>query len=64
MSSTKKVQFNLLIPEQYRDMLRKMAAEEIYRNPEKVISASQIGARIICDFLRNMEDEGERSCKI
>lgn len=57
MSNTKKVQLNLLIPEQYRDKLRKMAAGEILNSPERFVTASQIGARIICDFLRNLEGE-------
>ena len=48
---TKKVQVNLYIPEAYRDMLGRMAAERMLKNPSKSASASQIGVEIICDYL-------------
>ena len=59
---TKKVQLNLYILEQYRDMLQRLAAERMLKNPKRSATASRIGAEIICEFLErvkkgNVKDE-------
>lgn len=57
MATTKKVQLNLYILESYRNMLTRMAAERMLKNPSKSASASQIGAEIICQFLEKVRKE-------
>lgn len=59
---TKKVQLNLYILESYRNMLGRMAAERMLKNPSKSASASQVGAEIILDYLEKLS-ETERSNK-
>ena len=59
---TKKVQLNLYILESYRNMLGRMAAERMLKNPSKSASASQIGAEIIREYLDKLA-EAERSNK-
>jgi hypothetical protein len=58
----KKVQLNLYILEIYRNMLTRMAAERMMKDPSKSVSASQIGAEIICGYLDRL-GEAERSNK-
>ena len=62
MALEKKVQLNLYILESYRNMLTRMAAERMLKNPSKSASASQIGAEIICEYLNRL-GESERSTK-
>ena len=62
MSSTKKVQLNLYVPEHYRDMLQRLAAERMLENPKRSASASKIGAEILCEYLEKL-GEAERSNK-
>ncbi len=57
---TKKVQLNLYIPEHCRDLLQKLAAERMLKNPKRSVSASKIGAEIIAAYLENL-GERERS---
>lgn len=52
----KKVQMNLWIPVHYRDMLRKMAAEQILENPNTVTSGAGVAAKILCDYLQRLEE--------
>lgn len=62
---TKKVQLNLYIGEQYRDLLQRMAAERMLKNPKRSVSASKIGAEIICEHLNKLDEkEGEKRCPI
>lgn len=56
MKDMKKVQLNLFIPVHYRDMLRKMAAEQILKNPEKMTSGASIAVEILCDYLQRLEN--------
>lgn len=49
-----KVQLNLYILEHYRDMLQRMAAERMLKNPKRSVSASKIGAEIIAEYLENL----------
>lgn len=56
---TTKVQLNLYILESYRDMLQRMAAERMLKNPQRSASASKIGAEILCEYLNNLERKRE-----
>ena len=59
---TKKVQLNVYILEKYRDMLQRMAAERMMKNPSRSLTASKIGAEILCEYLEKLK-EPERSNK-
>ena len=56
MGKEKVVQLNLVIPSRYRDQLRRMAAERILENPGRVESGASIGAEILLEHLRRIED--------
>lgn len=62
MGTTKKIQLNLYVPEQYRDLLQRMAAERMLKNPKRSATASKIGAEILCEYLENLK-ESERNTK-
>jgi hypothetical protein len=51
----KKVQLNLYIPEQHRNMLQRIAAQRMLKNPKKSVTGSKIGAEIIEEYLRGLE---------
>ena len=55
---TTKVQLNLYIHEHYRDMLQRMAAERMLKNPKRSSSASKIGAEILCAYLDDLKEKG------
>ena len=57
MAFEKKVQLNLYILESYKNMLGKMAAERMLKNPSKSATASQIGAEILCGYLDNLKEK-------
>lgn len=58
----KKVQLNLYILESYRDMLQRIAAQRMLRDPKRSASASKIGAEILCEYLEKL-GETERNNK-
>jgi len=47
----------LSVPQEIRDLLRIMAAKENLKNPGQVTSAAQIGRKIICQYLAEMQPE-------
>ena len=59
MDNKKKVQFNLCIPEHYRDQLRRMAAQTNLENPGKVITAASLGTEIICRYLDDLNQQSQ-----
>ena len=56
MGKEKVVQLNLVIPSRFRDQLRRMAAERILENPGHVESGASIGAEILLEHLKRIED--------
>jgi hypothetical protein len=54
--NNKKVQLNLYVPEEYRDLLQRMAAERMMKNPKRSATASKIGAEIICEYLEKLRE--------
>jgi hypothetical protein len=50
----KKVQLNLYVLEQHRDMLQRIAAQKMLKNPKKSVSASKVGADIIGEYLEKL----------
>lgn len=57
---TKKVQLNVYISEQYRDMLQRMAAERMLKNPRRSVTASRVGAEILCEYLKTLTERGDK----
>ena len=45
------VQLNITIPEKYRSVLRKIAAERMLEDTQVISSAAQIAREIICSHL-------------
>lgn len=56
MGKSKKVQLNILISEDQRNLLRKIAATQMLNDPSKACSASGIGAQIISEYLNRLEE--------
>ena len=61
MVKEKVVSVTIAIPKSYRDLLRKMALEESLKNPDRMVTVSCIGRRIICSYFQ--EKLEERSTK-
>lgn len=57
MNTKKKIQLNLAIPEHYRDLLRKLAAERILEDPRQVVSGASIATDILITALKEIEDK-------
>jgi hypothetical protein len=53
--NNKKVQLNLYVSEEYRDLLQRMAAERMLKNPKRSATASKIGAEILCEYLERLK---------
>jgi hypothetical protein len=53
----KVVPISIAIPKPYRDLLRKMAAEASLKNPDQIVTTSQLGREILCAFLRERLEE-------
>ena len=51
MTNEKNVTILLTIPKNYRDCLRKLAAEENLKNPDVVISGSQLAKEFLCRYM-------------
>jgi hypothetical protein len=47
MNDEKKIQLNLAIPERYRNLLRRMAAERVMADPCQVVSGTSIATEIL-----------------
>ncbi len=53
--SRDKVQVNICLPRLYRVMLRRIAAERMVEDPDKVESAASVGAEIIKEYLEGQD---------
>ena len=61
MTKRKLVPMMISLPKEYRNRLRTMAAEQNFKNPDKVTSAATIAKKIICDHLSiALESEKEK----
>lgn len=49
--SQDKVQVNICLPRYYRGKLRRIAAERMVEDPDKVESVASVGAEIIREYL-------------
>jgi hypothetical protein len=57
MYDEKKYQINLTIPESYRNLLRRMAAERMMSNPSEVVSGTSIATEILMNALKEIHGE-------
>ena len=51
-----RVQLNICLPRYYRGKLRRIAAERMVEDPDKVESAASVGAEIIKEYLEKKEE--------
>jgi hypothetical protein len=54
---TEKVPFMLSIPKEYRDQLRRMAAENNFKNPDTQTFAATIATKVLCEYLEQLGAE-------
>ena len=62
MYDEKKIQLNQAIPERYRNLLRRMAAERVMENPGKIVTGASIATEILLKALNEIgkfNQEGE-----
>ena len=57
MESSKNVQINLSIPEQYRNLLRRMAAERVMSDPSQVVTGASIATELLVTTLKEISRE-------
>ena len=57
MESRNNVQINLSIPEQYRNLLRRMAAERVMSDPREVVTGSSIATEMLVTALKEISGE-------
>lgn len=60
MKTVSKVQLNMWIPENYRNLLRRMAAERMMENPGEAVTGTSIATKILLDALKELVGETER----
>lgn len=60
MNEEKKSQINLAIPERYRNLLRRMAAERMMENPAEIVSGTSIATEILITALQGIAGEAKR----
>lgn len=66
METRNNVQLNLSIPERYRNLLRRMAAERVMENPGQVATGSSIATELLMSALNDIgkfdcEEEGRKN---
>lgn len=54
MEQSKNVQINLSIPERYRNLLRRMAAERVMENPDQVVTGASIATALLLEALKEI----------
>ena len=57
METRNNVQINLSIPEQYRNLLRRMAAERVMSDPSEVVTGSSIATELLVTALKEISRE-------
>jgi len=63
MDTNKFVQLNIVIPEHFRDQLRRMAAERILENPGHVESGASIAQELLLKVLNEIEAKNHARSK-
>lgn len=57
MKEENKIQINLAIPERYRNLLRRMAAERVMSDPDQIVSGTSIATEILLTELKKIAGE-------
>jgi hypothetical protein len=57
MNTEKKIQLNLSIPERYRNLLRRMAAERMMENPGQIVTGASIATELLLTALNKITGE-------
>ena len=57
MESRNNVQINLSIPERYRNLLRRIAAERIMENPGQVVTGASLATELLLTALKAVAGE-------
>jgi hypothetical protein len=57
MNTEKKIQLNLSIPERYRNLLRRMAAEKVMSDPNQVVTGASIATELLLTALKEIAGE-------
>lgn len=57
METIKNVQLNLAIPEHYRNLLRRMAAERVMKDPREVATGASIATELLLKAVKEITDE-------
>ena len=60
MESRNNVQINLSIPEQYRNLLRRMAAERVMSDPSEVVTGASIATELLVTALKSISGEKKK----
>jgi hypothetical protein len=60
MNDEKKIQINLAIPERYRNLLRRMAAEHMMSDPTEVVTGTSIATEILLTELKKIAGEKKK----
>jgi hypothetical protein len=60
MESSKNVQINLSIPEHYRNLLRRMAAERVMSDPREVVTGASIATELLVTALKEISGEKKK----
>ena len=58
MDTMKNVPLMISLPQRYRDLLRKLAAQHNMSHPDEVLSAARIGRDIIVQHLNSTTQDG------
>ena len=58
-----KIQLNICLPRYYRGKLRRIAAERMVDDPDKVESAASVGAEIIREYLDEHKNKDNKEMK-
>jgi len=58
-----KIQLNICLPRYYRGKLRKIAAERMVEDPERVESAASVGAKIIKEYIDDRKETDKKEEK-
>ena len=65
MNAEKTIQLNMVIPERYRNLLRRMAAERMMENPTKNITGTGVATELLLSALNDLgkfdQEEGGKN---
>lgn len=60
MNDQNKIQLNLAIPEHYRNLLRRMAAERVMNDPSEVATGTSIATELLLRALKEVSNQTNR----